>query len=205
MISSARVAKRARAAAALGFAAAMAAGCGTTSTSNVTVPAATSSSSAAAAASSPASPPATPGGPAECATASLRVAAGQGGAAAGTAYTNLDFTNTSSTTCFLVGYPGVSLVSAGSNAGSQIGADAKRDATVPSRVITLAPGATAHAVLAVVDAFNFPPDKCQPVKAHWLKVFPPDQTSAAYIAFSTETCASTSLPTMRIQRIQSGA
>lgn len=203
MISSARVARRARVAAAFAFVAALAAGCGSTSTTTVTVPVAQSSSPAAS--SSPAPPPTSPAGPAECTTASLRVTIGHGGAAAGTAYANIDFTNTSSTTCFLVGYPGVSLVSAGSNAGSQIGADAKRDPTVPSRVITLPPGRTAHALFAVIDALNYPPTLCQPVKAHWLKVFPPDQTSAAYLRFSTQTCASTSQPTMRIQRIRSGA
>ena len=203
MISSARAARRASAAAAFGIITAIAAGCGSTST--VTVPPPANSSSASPPASSSAPPVSSPPGPAECTTASLRVTISGKGAAAGTAFANVDFTNTGSATCFLVGYPGVSLVSAGSNSGSQIGADAKRDPTVPSAVITLSPGATAHALLAIVDAFNYPAAKCQPVKAHWLKVFPPDQTVAAYVAFSTETCASTLVPTMRIQRIRSGA
>ncbi len=202
MISSARVARRARTAAAFGIITAVVAGCGSTSTSTVTVSPPANSPSSAPASSSP---PTSPAAPAACATASLRVTVGQAGAAAGTGFAHVEFTNTGSATCFLVGYPGVSLVSAGSNAGSQIGADAKRDKTVPSRVVTLQPGMTAHALLAIVDAFNYPSATCQPVKAHWLKVFPPDQTVAAYVKFTTETCASTSLPTMRIQRIQSGA
>jgi hypothetical protein len=203
MISSARAARRASAAAAFGIITAIAAGCGSTTTSTVTVPP-PASSPASAPASSSAPPASSPAGPAECATASLRVTVSGVGAAAGTGFAHVRFTNIGTATCFLVGYPGVSLVSAGSNAGSQVGADAKRDPTVPSRVITLSPGATAHALLAIVDAFNYPPTKCQPVKAHWLKVFPPDQLSAEYVKFTTETCASTSQPTMRIQRIRSG-
>src|SRR5215472_6393964 len=157
MISSARVTGRARAAAAVAFiaaAAATAAGCGSTTT--VTAPASGGSSSTSAPASSSAPPPTSPAGPAECVTTSLRVTTSPAGAAAGTAFANIDFTNTGSAACFLVGYPGVSFVSAGSNAGSQIGADAKRDPTIAAQVITLQPGTTAHAALAIVDALNFP-------------------------------------------------
>ncbi len=60
-------------------------------------------------------------------TASLRVSKGANNGAAGTIYTNIDFTNTSGSACVLEGYPGVSLVRAGSNAGTQIGDAAKRD------------------------------------------------------------------------------
>ena len=130
---------------------------------------------------------------------------GSSNGAAGTIYYNLDITNGSSSTCFLQGYPGVSLVSAGSDAGSQIGADAKRDAVTPSRQIVVAPGQTAHAVLGVTEAGNFPASKCNLVTAHWLKLFPPDQTVALYAPFTVQTCASTSLATMRITAISAGA
>lgn len=135
----------------------------------------------------------------------LRVKIGSSNGAAGTIYYDIVFTNVGSGTCFLQGYPGVSLVSAGAAAGSQIGADAKRDVVTPTRQIMLAAGQTAHAVLGVAEAGNFPASKCNPVTAHWLKVFPPDQTVAAYAPFTTQTCASTSVPTMRITTISSGA
>jgi hypothetical protein len=131
--------------------------------------------------------------------------AGHGGAAAGTAYYHVDFTNISGAACFLRGYPGVSLVSAGSKAGSQIGAGAKRDALRPVKPITLSPGQAANALLGIVDALNYPAAKCQPVTAHWLKVFPPDQFNADFVKFSTQTCASTSVPTMNITAIGAGA
>ena len=117
----------------------------------------------------------------------------------------LDFTNTSASPCFVQGYPGVSLVSAGSNAGSQLGADAKRNPVTPSTQITLNPGEAAHADLGIAEAGNFPPGKCRMVTAHWLKVFPPDQTVAAYAPLTTQTCSSTSVATMRISALQSGA
>ena len=139
-----------------------------------------------------------------CTTAGLRVSKGAPNGAAGTIFYNIDFTNTSGTACVLEGYPGVSLVSAGSNAGHQVGDDAKRTTTTPVHPITLAGGQTAHAVLGVADAGNFPAAKCNPVTAHWLKVFPPNQRAAAYVSFTTQTCASTTQPTMTIAAMASG-
>ncbi len=203
---SAAGAPRLLALAALGLAATPLVACGSSGSSSpshtvtVTVP---PSSGGSAPVSTPASSP--PAGPAECAAAALAVKVGSGNGAAGTIYYNLDFANVSGSTCFLQGYPGVSLVSAGSNAGSQIGADAKRDPVTPVRQIVLAPGHIAHAVLAVVEAGNFPASRCDPVTAHWLKVFPPDQTIALDTSFTTQTCSSTSVPTMRITTITPGA
>ncbi|HVB43773.1 MAG TPA: DUF4232 domain-containing protein [Streptosporangiaceae bacterium] len=141
---------------------------------------------------------------ASCRTTGLHVSTGYNSGAAGTLYYNIDFTNISGNTCFLLGYPGVSLVSAGSNAGSQIGADAKRDAVTPVRRITLAAGRTAHAELGISAAGNYPSATCQPVTAHWLKVFPPGQFAAAYVKFMTQTCASTTVPLMRITAVSAG-
>jgi Protein of unknown function (DUF4232) len=149
--------------------------------------------------------PATPTGPAECTTADLKVTVGQSNGAAGTIYSNIDFTNASSASCFVQGYPGVSLVSAGNGSGSQIGADAKRTPVTPPNKVVLAPGQVAHAALGVAEAGNFPASTCNPTTAHWLKVFPPDQTVAAYLAFTTQTCASTSVPTMHIAAMSSGS
>lgn len=205
MTISASGVRRLLALSALGPVTAVAAACGTSSSggspatgSTVTVTATPPSGG-----SSPASTSAS-AGLAECTTAMLRVKIGSSNGAAGTIYYDIVFTNVGSGTCFLRGYPGVSLVSAGSTAGSQIGADAKRDSVTPSKQIVLAAGQTAHAVLGVAQAGNFPASRCNPVTAHWLKVFPPDQTVAAYVPFTTQTCASTSVPTMRITTIRSG-
>jgi Protein of unknown function (DUF4232) len=138
-----------------------------------------------------------PGTP-ECATASLRIGVSGGNGAAGTIYYNLGFTNVSGSPCVVQGYPGISLVSAPSGTGKQIGAPAKRAATTASRLITVNPGQTAHAELGIADAGNFPASSCHPVTAHYLKVFPPDQTAAAYLSFTIQTCASASVATMHI-------
>ena len=152
-----------------------------------------------------ASPSATGFAVTACATAGLRVTTGQSQGAAGTSYTNIDFTNISGSTCTLGGYPGVSLVTAGSKAGTQIGAAARRMPTTPVRTITLAPGQVVHASLGVVDAGNFSPSSCKMVTAHWLKVFPPNQYTAAYLPFTTQTCSLASQKTLIVQAISPGA
>src|SRR6185437_194629 len=199
---------------ALGPVAAIAAACGTASSSSSPPGSAVGTQAPSSGSSTPAAPASTPStsaggptsaGPAECTSATLHVKVGSGNGAAGTIYYDIVFTNAGSASCFLKGYPGVSLVSADGTSGSQIGADAKRDAVTPSKQIILAAGQVAHAVLGVAEAGNFPQSKCDPVTAHWLKVFPPDQTVAAYAPFTTQTCPSTSVPTMHITAISSGA
>lgn len=199
------------AAALLGPVAVLAAACsggggGAAASPAVTVTARPAGSSApvAPAASAAVSTSPSPAGSAECTTAELRITTGNPNGAAGTIYYDIEFTNTSASACFLQGYPGVSLVSAPSNAGSQVGADAKRVPRYPVRPLTIGPGQTANAKLGVAEAGNFTAASCNPVTAHYLKVFPPDQTVAGYLDFTTQTCASTSQPTMTITAITAG-
>jgi hypothetical protein len=110
-----------------------------------------------------------------------------GGAAAGSTYYPLNFTNTSNSSCYLYGYPGVSFVTGPS--GSQIGEPASRNPAVAPSTVILPPGGTAHVTIQVVDALNYSKSDCQPVTAHWLKVFPPGQFSALYVKFSALTCS----------------
>ena len=197
-------------AAALGSVAALAAGCGTASSggspsSTVTVTVTPSTGTSSSTAPAPPSSSAPPPGPAECTTSALQVKVGSSNGAAGTIYYSLDFTNVSSSSCFVEGYPGVSLVSAGNSSGSQVGADAKRDPVVTPKQLVLAPGQTANAQLGVAEAGNFPASSCHVVTAHWLKVFPPDQTVAVFAPLTTQTCASTSTATMHIAALTAGA
>lgn len=143
-------------------------------------------------------------GPDECATASLRVSIGRSGAAAGTTYLSLDLTNVSAVTCFVQGYPGASLVTVGNGSGEQIGAAARRDPVTPSVRIVLAPGSVAHSFLGVGTAADYASATCDPVTAHWLKIFPPDQLAAAYVQFTAATCASRSVTLLSIQRLAAG-
>ncbi len=166
-------------------------------------PGAAGSGSPAASATSPA-----PGlaGLAECRSASLRVTVNtsQAGAAAGSTYYPVDFTNTSSSACGMYGYPGVSFVTAGSSAGTQIGAAAQENPAFGKLTVRLAPGGVAHAWLQVATAGNFPASACQPKTANWLKVFPPDQTVAIYVSHTFDACASTGTPLIFVMPVRAG-
>jgi Protein of unknown function (DUF4232) len=198
MTSSAHAARRISAAAALLCTGALAAACGSTSSNSAAgsqaSPAATTAAPAPSTAVSaigttaPATPPSTPSAPA-CSPADLSAAvnANPGGAAAGSTYYPLNFTNTSKSPCYLYGYPGVSFVSGPS--GSQIGEPASRNPAVGPGTVILPPGGTAHVTVQVVDAMNYSKSACQPVTAHWLKVFPPGQFTALYVKFSALTCS----------------
>ena len=115
----------------------------------------------------------------------MKLGVGQG--YAGGVYQVIDFTNTSGSTCTLFGYPGVSLVSGPPY--TQIGLAAKRNASsTPVKLITLAPGATANALLQIVDALNYPSATCGPTQATALKVYPPNQTAPVYLPSTTKGC-----------------
>ena len=201
MRPSAHAARRLSAAAALLCTGALAAACGSTSSNgSAASPASAAATPAASAApSTPAAaattPAATPTAPASspsvptCSTADLSgtVNTSPGGAAAGSTYYPLNLTNTSKSSCYLFGYPGVSFVTGPS--GSQIGQPASRNPAVAPRTVILPAGGTAHVTIQVVDALNYSKSQCQPVTAHWLKVFPPGQFTALYIKFTAMTCS----------------
>ena len=123
----------------------------TTTVTVTTAPAAPGSASNSTPASTPSSPVT---GPPACPTSSLQVKQGVSQGYAGGVYEVIDFTNTSGSPCSLYGYPGVSLVSGPPY--TQIGLAAKRTASTRPKLVTLAPGATANALLQIVDALNYP-------------------------------------------------
>jgi hypothetical protein len=148
-----------------------------------TAPPATTPSSAASAA-------ATGGAPAACATSALKVTVltVPGSGTAGTEHFPIDFTNVSRESCNLFGYPGVSFVTG--PGGSQIGAAAARQPVNPPAEVVLAPGATAYATLSIEDPGVYSPSACHQVTAHWLRVYPPNQTASVTVGFSTAVCQS---------------
>jgi hypothetical protein len=186
------------AAAAFVCVAAAAAGCSSSGTGTASAPASTVTVTAtpSAPAASSSAPAASPGisphvaGAPACPTSSLQVKPGVGQGYAGGTYEVIDFTNTSNTSCTLYGYPGVSLVSGSPYA--QIGQAAKRSTTTPVKLVTLAPGATANALLQIVDALNFPTSSCSPTPATALRIYPPNQTAPVYIPTTAQGCASSS-------------
>ncbi len=129
-----------------------------------------------------------------CATSALRGSLPAiGDAASGHFYYPLGLTNDSTASCTLYGYPGVSFVTG--PGGSQIGAAATRATSAyvfqaqPPQTVTLGPGQTAQAGLQLVTYGDFPASECGVVTAHWLRVYPPDQTAPLYINFTAQTCS----------------
>jgi hypothetical protein len=115
------------------------------------------------------------------------VAVDQGNGAAGTIYYPLEFTNVSGHTCSLFGYPGVS---ATDRNGHQLGSPAGWASLAHARNVNLAPGATAHTLLAYHDVVVTTEPGCDPVySAIQLRVYPPDQRQATYAAFDLEVCS----------------
>ena len=171
---------------------------GSTAAASPSAPAASASSTDTTAGAAPSS---SAGGTA-CATSALQIKLGASDGYAGGVYQTIDFTNTSGSTCTLFGYPGVSLVTGPPY--QQLGVPAKRSTTTPAKVVTLAPGATANAVLQIVDALNFPSPSCQPAKAAALKVYPPNQFTAVYLPDTSYGCGNP-VQTMYIAPVRPGA
>lgn len=167
----------------------------TTGTSADSTPSSTPAASSAPAAtpgsSQPTPQPSTTAsaGVAGCASPGLKVKVdtAQGGAAAGSTYVPIDFTNTTSSACTMFGFPGVSFVSG--VPGSQIGRPASRNRAASATTVTLAPGGVAHATLQVAEAGNYDPSVCKPVTAHWLRVYPPNQFGAIYTKYTAQVCS----------------
>lgn len=204
-MKAAQVVARTVAAASCAAAAGLVAGCGSspspaaqpTVTERVTVTAPAQSGTASSPAAGFTPPTGTPG----CTTAQLKGTLGPAGAAAGSTYYAVDFTNMSGSACVLYGYPGISFVT---GSGQQVGAAATEDPVFPRRLVTLAQGTTAHAELQVTVAQNYPASDCSPVSVHRLKVYPPGQTSALYIPVTATACAKPAVHILAVQSVQPG-
>jgi Protein of unknown function (DUF4232) len=197
MVASAITGRRMLAASSLAWAALLIAACGTASpgatpTRTITVTATPSSPAPAAPASS---------GPSPCSTTGLRLTVGASNGAAGTIFYPLDFTNVSGSACTMFGYPGAAFVSA--PGGGLIGAPARRRPPAATAQVTVGPGATAHATLAVSDVLIG--NNCQhrvPVK--WVQVYPPGQYSPLFAQLARTGCADRSLVTMGVTVVTGG-
>ncbi|MDQ6776700.1 MAG: DUF4232 domain-containing protein, partial [Actinomycetota bacterium] len=123
----------------------------------------------------------------------------QGNGAAGSIFYALELTNLSGQTCTLNGYAGVSAVDL---AGHQLGSAASRDTSHTPRTVTLASGATATAVLRIVQAGNFPSAACHEVTAAGLRVFPPNLTTSKVVPFPFSACSSTGPVYLTVRALQ---
>jgi hypothetical protein len=122
------------------------------------------------------------------------------GVAAGSEYLPVDFTNGTWASCRMDGYPGVAFVTG--PGGHRIGGLVTRYAGLRARPVVLAPGETAHAWLIVAAASNYPPARCRPVAARWLRVRAPRQRGYDYVQHSFLACAHAS--TLTVQPVRPG-
>ena len=127
-----------------------------------------------------------PAGTAACTSGGLQVSLGAPSGAAGSIYYPIDFRNVSGAACSMYGYPGVSFVAAPGT--GQLGGAAARNSTFGASLVTLAPGAVAHASVQVVVAQSYPASLCKPVTAHYLRVYPPGQVVPLYASLTALTC-----------------
>lgn len=117
-----------------------------------------------------------------------------GDGAAGTVVYQLEFSNIGRHACTLFGYPGVSALN---DSGHRVGRAASHSGV--RHPVTLWPGGTAHAVLAVGAAGAF----CRhPLNGATLRVFPAGQTRAQQVDLAVQVCAHRR--TMNVQPIRSG-
>lgn len=110
-----------------------------------------------------------------CTAAQLSAALGGGDAGAGNLYRYLVLTNTSTTTCHLTGFPGLSMLDA---SGRQIGAPASREHDGYTPVV-LKPGDTASDTIHTINQQG----TCLPTSVR-LRIYPPG--SKASLVFPGE-------------------
>ncbi|WP_327286956.1 DUF4232 domain-containing protein [Streptomyces sp. NBC_01198] len=115
---------------------------------------------------------------ARCTVTGLKMTLGRGDPGAGNIYYPLDFTNTSSHTCTLDGFPGVSLLRGD---GSVIGKPAGREGRKPAAV-RIAPGRTVEADLHTLNQ-GVKGDSCWR-KPTLIMVYPPGSTDSMTLATS---------------------
>jgi hypothetical protein len=141
--------------------------------------------------------------PAGCATRDLQAKVGVSQGAAGSLYQVIVFTNIGNTSCTLYGYPGVSL--AAGTPVTQVGQAATRSPVAPATLVTLQPGQAGNALLRITQALNYPTATCLPQATTYLQIYPPNQTTPIYLAFSSTGCSSVAVKLLTIGVVQAGA
>jgi hypothetical protein len=146
--------------------------------------------------SSATSTPTGGGGTPTCATAGLKIgyADDKGGGGAGSVMGTFTLTNTGSASCTLRGFPGVSFVGGGN--GTQVGAPATRTGdAVTTR--TLAAGKSATVALRRTQPGNYG-SSCKETKVDGFRVYPPESTASAFVAFKTTGCKNVKDPLLQV-------
>lgn len=144
-----------------------------------------------------ASPTTRPAGTPRCTAATLNLTLREDGAAAGSLYRDVVFTNSGSTACVIAGYPAVSFLTG--QGGQSVGAPAKTTGAAGAE-LTLAPGQSGYATVQQANSGNYDPGTCQPKAVGGFLVAAPGDSATTYLPISagTTACANTQLPTPQL-------
>ena len=137
-----------------------------------------------------------------CATNDLEITTADSQGAAGSTLVNVVFKNTSSKPCSMRGFPGVSMVA--NHNGTQLGKPAQREKDVPSKDVKLDPGASAIAPIKITQVGALDPQECKPQDADGLRVYPPEQTKAAYVPMKNLEGCSGEVEYLSVQPVSMG-
>jgi Protein of unknown function (DUF4232) len=163
----------------------------------------TATSTGSASASPSSEPATTPAGPGPCQSSDLKVTLGSGNGAAGSVIYEILFTNVSSVTCTLYGFPGVSFT--GETYAVQVGPAATRNHAIQPTLVTLAPGAVGSAEISVVNAQNYPAGQCGLTTASGILVYPPNLTASVGLPFNGYTCVHSRDHVLSVDPVVAGA
>jgi hypothetical protein len=94
---------------------------------------------------------------------------------------------------------------AGGSPVKQIGKAATESPTPPRELVTLQPGGFANATVRIVEAGNYPSSECGLVKATYLQVYPPNQTTPIYVAYKADACSKTGVALLSTTVVQPGS
>ena len=128
-----------------------------------------------------------PAGTPRCTLSRLNVWIGvPGSAAAGSVAYPLEFSNAYGRACHLFGYPGVSAIG---RRGQRLGSPAGRDRAFRPRLVILRRGGTAHALLTITEAGDFPARQCKLRTAVALRIIPPGGAHPAFVPLRFPACS----------------
>ena len=88
--------------------------------------------------------------------------------------------------CHLFGFPGVSAIG---RRGQRLGSAAGRDRSFRPGLVILRRGGTAHALLTITEAGDFPARRCRLRPAVALRVIPPNDARPAFVPLSFPACS----------------
>lgn len=126
-----------------------------------------------------------------CMTSQLVIWLSSTGAAAGTFYYNLEFTNLAGHACSIDGTPKVSAVDLSGKTVGLAGTPSLNEHSPKPVDVVVANDASGYSLLSVADARNYPNSLCHLVIAAGLRVTPPGQGASKVVPIALPECTLT--------------